>query len=514
MRTTNAAIYCRTSVDDKNDPKLSTGSQKEDGVKLARSLNFDVKPDHVFLEIGISGSKPPARWQNKRLTKLNHRPELERMMQAIEQGRIQAVVVRKRDRLFRSLELSLKFFRFMEEHNIQLYATSEKINLDGSASSKLELTLMMAVAEFQLQTTRENILQVKRRQKSEGLKMCRCDVLGYRNGEKKGSCETVPAEVPIIKDIFDRYIAGASLSSISIHLNRLRVRDGKLWHVSHISRIIDNPSYIGMADNRDGELIPSRAYTAIIDPCAWYKAQKLRKSRRNPLHGRRVKEHLLSGLIRCGYCGAKMMHQAKYVQPDRKLRTGFTITCIQRHESQLHPTSIREIFWEELIDTFYRAPLESERADPVETTELKIRLEKLRTNMSDLDKGFTVGHIDYSKYDQLTDMLKINMTKLQTAIASNLAESCVPEKLKPWAETTTDEKRIVIMSRIDTIKVYRDEVVITKGNQISVFPIIKKRDLNLTSRRACSALVPPDLKSMKFVEDNWNGIPCRKLVSI
>lgn len=258
MKTINAAIYCRTSVDDRNDPRLSTGNQQKDGLELARSLNFDIKPDHVFLDIGISGSKPPARWQERRLTRLNHRPELERMMQSIEQGDIQAVIVRKRDRLFRSLELSLKFFKFMEEHNIQLHATGEKINLDGSASSRLELTLMMAVAEFQLQTTRENILQAKRHQKAEGLKMCGCDVLGYRDGEKKGTCEIVPGEAAIAGDIFDRYIAGASLKSLSIHLREMGVRSGKSWHVSHISRIIDNPSYIGMAENGDGELIRRR----------------------------------------------------------------------------------------------------------------------------------------------------------------------------------------------------------------------------------------------------------------
>ncbi len=87
---------------------------------------------------------------------------------------------------------------------------------------------MMAVAEFQLQTTRENILQVKRHQKAEGLKMCRCDVLGYRDGEKTGTCEIVQGEVEIVKDIFDRYIAGASLKSLSIQLNRTGVRNGKI----------------------------------------------------------------------------------------------------------------------------------------------------------------------------------------------------------------------------------------------------------------------------------------------
>jgi hypothetical protein len=206
-----------------------------------------------------------------------------------------------------------------------------------------------------------------------------------------------------------------------------------------------------------------------------------------------------------------MMHQAKYAQAGSSKRAGFTVTCIQRHNSSMHPTSIREIFWEELIDTFYSAPLKSANADPAETTELKIKLEKLRTNMSELEKGFTAGHMDYGKYNQLADMLKINMTRLQTAIARNQVENSVPAKLQPWEKATTDEKRMVIMSRIDTIKVYQDEVVITKDDLITVFPIIKKR--LPASKRPCSALVPSNLKQTRFIKDFWDGQPCRKLVS-
>jgi len=71
---------------------------------------------------------------------------------------------------------------------------------------------------------------------------------------------------------------------------------------------------------------------------------------------------------------------------------------------------------------------------------------------------------------------------------------------------------MVIISKIDTIKVYQDEVVITKDAQITVYPIIKKR--LSASKRPYSALVPSNLEQTRFIEDFWNGHPCRKLVSI
>ncbi len=68
------------------------------------------------------------------------------------------------------------------------------------------------------------------------------------------------------------------------------------------------------------------------------------------------------------------------------------------------------------------------------------------------------------------------------------------------------------MSLIDTIKVYQDEVVITKGNQITVYPIYKKRPDNLAPARSQRALVPADIKNAELINDTWNGQPCRKLI--
>jgi DNA invertase Pin-like site-specific DNA recombinase len=113
-----AAVYARTSSDDLSDPKLSTSSQVQDGRTLAETLGMTVADESVFIDMDLSGSLPPTRWQTHRRTLHNHRPALERLMVAIESGKVQAVVIRKRDRLFRHLEDSLRFFRFLETHKV------------------------------------------------------------------------------------------------------------------------------------------------------------------------------------------------------------------------------------------------------------------------------------------------------------------------------------------------------------------------------------------------------------
>ena len=268
-----------------------------------------------------------------------------------------------------------------------------------------------------------------------------------------------------------------------------------------------------MAENADGELIPSRVYPAVIDPGVWYKAQKLRKSRRTPQHGRRVKQHLLSGLVRCGYCGATMAHQARYYYADKTRRTGFSITCTRAHKEGQHPASIREVFWEDLISRFYSTPAETSRLHSAAAITLKIRLEKLQTNQSDLDRVFADAGINYSRYDKLTSMISRNVAKLQAEITKIMVESSVPEGLKSWKDMTFDEQRSVVMSLIDTIKVYEDEVVISKDDLITVFPVIKKRFDKHGSKRFHNALVPDEVGNTAFVADTWNGLPCRKLVT-
>ena len=467
-------------------------------MKLAEKLGFKVSKNSVYIDLDLSGSKPPSRWQEKRLTSRNHRPELERLMADIESGRIQAIIIRKRDRLCRNLEMSLKLFRFLQKHNVQLFATSERINLDGTASSKLELTIMMAIAEYQLDTTRENILQSKRRQLAEGLRMGK-PVYGYNVGEKKGSIVINQAEANIVKEMYDKYEQGDSMQKIG--------RDYG-WHVSKIRRCLENPCYIGLAYNAERELIKA-TYPPIMEAEKWYQIQQLRKVRTNPLHGRTIANHLSSGFLVCGYCNQNITFQPKYSDSKKtgKKLLGFNTVCPRKHPSG-SPSVLQERYLDEWIDIAIGTnPIEIQKEEPAELTETKIKLEKIRENCISLDQSFSNGDMDFITYKRLTDKLKTNIATLESKIHIITSSADAIPVFKSWHSLTHDEKRIIMFQTVEKIIIYRDYIVLIKTTgKISIYPIVKRR----VKGRSVQCLFP-DNKKATVVNCKWQGQPAKRL---
>ena len=115
LQSQRCAIYARTSRDDPEDPRLSTSSQVLEAEKRIADLGGTLDRKYIYIDVGISGSRPPTRWlhQKTKSNKANHRPELEKLMSAIDRRDVDAVVCFRRDRLFRNLEMALRFYRFL-----------------------------------------------------------------------------------------------------------------------------------------------------------------------------------------------------------------------------------------------------------------------------------------------------------------------------------------------------------------------------------------------------------------
>lgn len=496
------AIYCRTSRDDKDDPRLSTDSQRKDCIAEANILGFTVNPKHVYIELDRSGSLPPTRWlEGKKPNAHNHRPLLDKMMGAIEKHEVQAVIVRKRDRLFRSLEQSLEFFQFLDSHGIELYGTDEKIRHDGTASSKLELRMMMTVSEYLLDTTKENIRQAKRQQKLNGLKMCGCMTLGYRDGKTRGSVEVVPEAEAVVLEVFDKYISGQSRGEImrwlnQNHLDLLPSRNkrykAKQWYHSHVARILSNYHYIGMQLGADGLPIPSKAYPQIIAPTIWYKAQECRKVRRNVKHGKKFVKHILSGFLRCGYDKHGMIIYSRY---HKKLSTcvGHEWKCPLHHSKQNHPATIREFIWDDFILSEYGVPQARQpQEQSVEVTDLRIQRDAIRKNLKSLDKSYSNAGLSFDQYSELRRELVANENKLSKQIAAVEAQAEVDEiDWTGWEDLSYDDKRRVLAGQVDHIDVFYDHIVaIAPDGERTIYPISKRHFSRYKSQRPFNCILP------------------------
>lgn len=118
---------------------------------------------------------------------------------------------------------------------------------------------------------------------------------------------------PIVREIFERFADGASISGIANDLTRRGVAtpgQSSAWRHISIRSMLTNEGYLGHRVSGAGHARVDNAWPAIIDEATWRRC-KARMAAPHRLPGQRhgVK-HLLSGLALCGVpeCGAVMVH--------------------------------------------------------------------------------------------------------------------------------------------------------------------------------------------------------------
>ncbi len=180
---------------------------------------------------------------------------------------------------------------------------------------------------------------------------------GYRAVTgRPGELAIEPKEADVIREIFGRFVAGETPRQIAAGLNQRSVSPprGRFWRASTINGntkrgygILQNELYAGMIvwnrvrmmrDPATGKRVsrpnPTKEWQhapaphlAIIDDATWRTARDTRVARQKaPKHTLRRPRHLLSGLLRCGCCGAGMA--VKDQQSGRR-----RLICSQRKEA-------------------------------------------------------------------------------------------------------------------------------------------------------------------------------------
>lgn len=241
------------------------------------------------------------------------RPAFQRLMQDIEAGLIDLVIVYKIDRLSRSL---LDFARVMErltKHGTGLVSVTQNFSTTD-AMGRLTLNMLMSFAEYEremiAERTRDKISAARRRGKWTGGLV----PLGY--SVENGKLIIEPDEAAIVRDIFASYIEHRSLFRV---VDTLRdggrktkayvskagnVRAAKAWTKHSVLRVLRNPVVAGLIHS-DGTFFAGE-HEPIISAEDFNHVKALLSgggSRRSPV---RNPAYLLRGVVRCARCGATM----------------------------------------------------------------------------------------------------------------------------------------------------------------------------------------------------------------
>lgn len=301
IKKRKTAFYIRVSTDRQAEEGYSVLAQQRK--LLAFAAMKDIENYEFYIDPGYTGSNLD-------------RPEMQRLINDIENGLIEAVVVFKLDRLSRSqLDVCTLLETVFTPNDVDFVSLTENFDT-GSPYGKAMVGLLSVFSQLE----RENIFIRTRMGMEERIKkgLWRGGggvPTGYDYDKVQGIL--VPNNrAQDIREIFDLYLAGVS-----------PYRLAELYGFksdSAIRHILANPVYIGMIKYKD------KYYRGLHEPIVseevFEAVQRMMKLRSTPTVTE--SKYLLTGMITCGCCGAKMRYQ--------KWGKGLKIYCYSQTKSKAY----------------------------------------------------------------------------------------------------------------------------------------------------------------------------------
>lgn len=242
---------------------------------------------------------------DKRLSGTNdERPDFQRMLRDADRGLFDVVITWKNDRFARNRYDSAIYKQRLKRNGIKIIYAKEHIP-EGPEGIILE-SMLEGMAEYYSANLSQNIRRGQRENAIEGKFIGGTIPLGYKlDAEKHYIID--PETAPIVREIFERYVAGDTVTDICKDLNARGYRTSRKrdFNRSSLHRIFSNEKYIGVYRYEDikNNAIP-RIITDELFNAANIRAIKNKKSRRTK-SATKV-EYMLTGKIFCGHCGEPM----------------------------------------------------------------------------------------------------------------------------------------------------------------------------------------------------------------
>ena len=260
----------------------------------------------VYIDEAVSGTK-------------SSREGFQKLINDCKAGKIDMVITKSISRFGRNTVTLLQTVRELKDVGVDVFFEEQNLH-STSADGELMLTILASYAQ-------EESLSASENQKWRIRK-------GFENGElvnlrflygytiNKGVITINAAEAEVVKEIFQRYIEGESITAIANDLNKRGIPSalGGEWCVKSIRRIVTNEKYMGNAllqktyisnhldktkVKNNGQLpmyFAKGTHEGIIDEETFCLAQKRAKQMESEAKPKPDKP-LFAGMIRCAKCG-------------------------------------------------------------------------------------------------------------------------------------------------------------------------------------------------------------------
>lgn len=446
-----AALYIRVSTDRQAEEGYSIEVQTERLTAYTKTFDGDVQYE-LYIDDGFSGASL-------------ERPAMQRLIQDAGSGAVTHVLVYKLDRLSRSQKDTLHLIEdVFLPNNVAFISIQESFNT-ATAFGRAVVGILSVFAQLERENIYERTRSGMQKRVEAGYWPGGGGVpFGYDYDPEKGIL--VPnADAATVRQIYDLYLQGYALQTIA---NMLGLKYEKL-----AAQIMLRKTNIGIIEYNGVEY--KGLHEPIVSREVYEKAMKmhaLRSAARVTVPAR----HLLTGLLWCGVCGARLRYQ-------KWGKAGYKLVCYSQQHSKPYlvrdPDCDNETVWAEDVEAAVVKDLMNMTAGDVGSAQgeertsiaetLKVRKSALETRLRRLYELYSQDgeRILLESIQKLRDELSALEEKIQAETQRGVLSAdaqAAREKLRSirgtWNYMNAREKRALVISVIEKITITHGKVQI------------------------------------------------------
>ena len=448
--------------------------------------------------------------------KTDNRPEFQNMIKDSGKRLFDMIIVWKLDRFARNRYDSARYKTALKKNGVKVVSATEVIS-DGAEGIILE-SVLEGYAEYYSADLSEKVVRGMTENALKSKYNGGTLPIGYQIDSNQ-CFQLDPLTAPFVREAFQRYDEGATMTAIRDWLNEQGVKNtrGQKMTYNSIQHLLNNRRYIGEYTYRD--IVVPDGIPAIVPQDLFDRVQeKLAKNKKTPARHKAEDDYLLTTKLFCGYCGAYLCGESG-TSHTGNVHHYYKCVSVKKKRTECHKKSVRKEWIEDLVvnetmkmvmdDTAIEAIvsmlMDLQDRENVNLPLYEQQLREADTAIQNLLNAIQQGILTKSTKGRLEE-LEVTKEELETKIAcEKLAKPKVSaEFMTFWLHRfrkldvrQKSHRKILIDTFINAIFLYDDKMVITfnykDGTDTITFDDLKTAlaDKNTGSDLDCSTAPNP-----------------------